>query len=470
MNLRKTLTVALVLLTLPLCTAHAFKTKGDGTTYTLAQLAQIAAAGISVQQDNNPQTTYLLTENDTIAQGDRFVMDDNVTMAFGDGMTFVVEGEADFRLTQGSVFTAAADIPNATATAYGIYVSNEVSQTPFVHCTFKHVGLRCASTKGMTLEHCAFYNHNGVLGQAALTLGTDEAPFTISNCHFEHAAKAAIAGAANYRNPLLIEDCTFFQNGTANGNTPQLNLTVADSVVVRRCTIEGAPEHTMVGAVVVANLVNFTDKEYITRIEDNIISHNRFGISTYVRQKAYITGNTLTDNCHETNPMNGGSGINVYDPYNVQYTYISRNHIEGSLWGITLVGGKEANIGRTDISPSDPNYNPGGNTFLNNGFDGQLYDLYNNSKNTVYAQGNTWNVTEQTQEQIEAVIFHKADNASLGEVIYMPAAENASITMPRSDSNTLFHHQLFTLGGQRVNAQQPFRHGIYLEHGRKVVR
>jgi hypothetical protein len=28
-----------------------------------------------------------------------------------------------------------------------------------------------------------------------------------------------------------------------------------------------------------------------------------------------IEGNTLKDNCHEQNAMNGGSGISLYDPY-----------------------------------------------------------------------------------------------------------------------------------------------------------
>jgi len=48
-----------------------------------------------------------------------------------------------------------------------------------------------------------------------------------------------------------------------------------------------------------------------------------------------------------------------------------------------------------------------------------LYDLYNNSPNTIYAQGNTWNVTIQDSISIEEVIYHKNDDPTLGEVIYM---------------------------------------------------
>jgi hypothetical protein len=87
---------------------------------------------------------------------------------------------------------------------------------------------------------------------------------------------------------------------------------------------------------------------------------------------------------------------------------------------MTGTSGPNLNLGNLE---DEDNYNPGGNVFINNGNNGVLYDLYNNSANTVYAQGNTWNVEVQDQESIEGVIFHKNDNSALGEVIFMPAAE-----------------------------------------------
>ena len=67
--------------------------------------------------------------------------------------------------------------------------------------------------------------------------------------------------------------------------------------------------------------------------------------------------------------------------------------------------------------------NPGCNVFLTNCNGGVLYALCNNSPLTVYAQGHTWYVEVQDEESIEKVIFHKKDNPSLGEVIFMPPAE-----------------------------------------------
>ena len=464
--MKKMLMICLLAAAVQQASAEGIKTAGDGKTYTLDLLSQMENTGVDKYVDEDDgEVIYTLLANDTIAVGDRFVMEDNVTVLFDDNVTFVIEGEADFQLTKGDDADYVSPV--------GIVMKNEQSQTVFQNCTFYYVGLRNMSAKGLKVDNCAFYNNNGAIGQAALSIGTDGAPFEVTNCIFSFNKKAAIAGAANYRNPLLIEDCEFYCNGQANGNTPQLNLTVADNVVIRGCTIEGDPEKTMVGGIVVANLMNYAG-ELNTLIENNTITDCRFGLATYCWQKAVIRNNTLKDNCHETNAMNGGSGINVYDPYYLQHTYIEGNHIEGSLWGVTLVGGKEANLGRIDVDPASEDYNPGNNVFVNNGNGGVLYDLYNNSTNTVYAQGNTWNVSEQTEEQIEGVIFHKHDNPSLGAVIFMPAKGTTGIHFINQNGNEdedenfvtkTRNGNVYDLQGRHM--PQPSK-GLYIMKGKKV--
>ncbi len=459
MKMRK-LTMALLLASALQASAQGMKTAGNGTVYTLDMLSQIEGMQIDKYVDEDDgEIIYSIYATDTIAAGDKFVMDDGVSLLFDDHVALVIEGEADFRLSTGSTFDSAFDDADYVS-PIGIIIANN-SVTEFSNCTFYYVGLRGMSDKGMKLTNCNFYNNNGAIGQAALTMSCDGAPYELRQCTFDSNQKAAIAGAANYYNPLLIEDCLFSYNGQANGNTPQLNLTVASSVVVRNCTIEGDPTKDKVGGIVVANLLG-RQGDMNTLIENNTITNCRFGIATYLWQKAVIRHNTLKDNCHETNPMNGGSGINVYDPYQQQITRIEGNHIEGSLWGVTLVGGKEANLGHTDLPADDPNYNPGANVFVNNGNSGQLYDLYNNSTNTVYAQGNTWNVSEQTQEQIETVIFHKNDDPKLGEVIYM-SDTNAIVGPSAKSANTL----VYTLQGhvQKHAARQ----GLYIMDGKKRI-
>jgi hypothetical protein len=110
-------------------------------------------------------------------------------------------------------------------------------------------------------------------------------------------------------------------------------------------------------------------------------------------------------------------------------------------------------------------YSPGLNTFKDNGNGGQLYDLYNYSAITVYAQGNTWNVSEQTEEQIETVIFHQNDDSSLGKVIFMPAAVETKIEKLEQQGQQA--EVVYNLQGQRMRKGQ---HGIFVVNGKKVVR
>jgi hypothetical protein len=139
--------------------------------------------------------------------------------------------------------------------------------------------------------------------------------------------------------------------------------------------------------------------------------------------------------------------------------------MEGGLWGITIVtGAPNVNLGKIENRDAE-DYNPGNNTFVNNGNGGVLYDLYNNSTNTVYAQGNTWNVNEQTEEEIEKVVFHQHDNASLGQVIFMPAATTTGISTALMNKETK-KDGTYDLQGRKVRGG---RKALRIVEGRKVI-
>ena len=401
-----------------------FKTKGDGTTYSFETLSQLDGSGVTAEMVDG-RKVYTMSASDTIAAGDHFKAVDGGTVRMMGGVTLRIEGSADFESEEGYTFVDASE----GGTAVGI-VLNDVTSSVWTNCTFEGVGLKLTSCKAGNLTKCTFTKNNGTIGQSALVLTS---------------------------------------NGTLNGNTPQLNLTVADAVVVENCTITGNPAHTMVGAIGISNFYGHQGNNI--SIIGCTISDNRYGIGTVGPMSITIKDNTLTDNKYEENPMNGGSGISLYDPYQLTTAMISGNRIEGSLWGVTVIGCKDVNLGRTDVGTDDENYNAGGNTFKDNGNGGELYDLYNNSANTVYAQNNTWNVSSQTQEEIETVIVHKADDATLGEVIYWPAANGASgvesVTEKRKTSNIkLQTSDIFDLQG--VRHSQPQR-GINIVGGRKFV-
>ena len=161
---------------------------------------------------------------------------------------------------------------------------------------------------------------------------------------------------------------------------------------------------------------------------------------------------------------NGGSGINIYDPYKTQTTTITGNYIENNLWGITIIGGKNVNVGKTEDKDAE-DYNPGLNVFLNNGFDGTPYDLYNNSTITVYAQGNYWkSVATQDRESIETVVFHKNDNAALGEVIFMPALDSDPTAIANTTITANGTTEIYTLNGTKLGTGDAANlpQGIYI--------
>lgn len=443
--------------------ASAFKTAGDGTTYSLQKLSEIEEANIYRYVDEEDgEVIYQIYANDTIAAGDRFVMDDGVTVQFDDDVTLVIEGKADFRLAEGSTFDSAFNGADYVRPV-GIYVDSTQDDVVFENCQFYYVGLRAAAAKSVSLRHCAFYNNNGAIGQAALIMNSSDTQFVVDDCTFEDNAKAAISSAANYFTPVSITGCTFRHNGQNNGNTPQLNLTVASQVTISDCTIEGDSTKTKVGGIGISNFFGKGDTHIVIKNCD--IRENRYGIGLTGTSDIRIENNTLVNNCHETNPMNGGSGISLYDTSRTATAVIAGNHIEGSLWGVTVIGCKDVNLGQPSAADIQ---SPGGNTFKNNGNSGELYDLYNNSDLTIYAQNNTWNVSEQTEELIETVIFHKNDNPTLGEVIFMPAAGSAQ-GIAAVPSGHMAGERAYTLDGRQARNTTSHR-SLIISSGKKTIR
>ncbi|MBQ8655930.1 MAG: right-handed parallel beta-helix repeat-containing protein [Prevotella sp.] len=464
--IRLTLT-SLALLVCSMASAQ-FTTAGDGTTYSIDMLAHIGDAGIVVYEaEDTPgyRLTYTLTKSITVAAGDKFKMDDGVTVHFDHDVTLAIEGEADFQLTAGSCFDGVSGVYDGDVLGSAVRIKSTTT-TEIENCTFYYVGLELMAEGATNVRHCNFFSHDGSTAAAVYFISAG-AESTIENCYFEECRKAAIGSAANACQSLIIKDCQLVKNSRANNNVPQINITAASHLEITDCEVAGDPEdvtaNSMVGGIGISNFYGYADTN--VSISGCNIAWNRYGIGTVGPvSNLRIENCTLTDNNHEQNPMNGGSGISLYDPYQQTQAVIAGNHIEGSLWGITIIGCKDVNLGQPGNDGID---SPGGNVFVNNGNGGQLYDLYNNSTLTVYAQNNTWNVSEQNEEQIETVIFHKADDASLGEVIYWPAAQPSALNPPSSTFSPQ-PSAIYDLQGRKIVDGQPLR-GIYIINGKKVV-
>ena len=221
---------------------------------------------------------------------------------------------------------------------------------------------------------------------------------------------------------------------------------------MRNNVVKGDRDMTRGGGIMVADLMGVAQTP-VTLVEGNDVSDNRYGIALYSGQKGFIRDNNVVNNNTETTPANGGSGINIYDTTGTQQTLITGNNIEGNLWGVTIIGGGQINLGKVDETDNGWQWAPGNNTFYNNGNGGVIYDVYNNSANTVYAQGNYWKSAEtQDAEGIEAVIFHQVDNASLGEVIFTPWADATTVGIYQTAVTVEAPaEQVFSLSGVRQN-------------------
>jgi hypothetical protein len=425
--------------------AQGFKTYGDGSTWTLTRLSETEGSGVIASNDG---ALFTMTTDVTIAAEDVFTLETQKEVRMADGVRLEILGPCS--LDAGDFTTSFYPLDNE-AQPYGLWVEG-TDRVTVRNVSFEGVGLSGHVAGGMDIVDCLFMNHNAKSASYALSMAPHLSNYRVENCSFFDCQRSAIGSGANICIDLTVRGCTFIGNGTSNRNYPQLNLTVGSDVVITNNRIIGNREHTMVGGIVVANMMGFTGT-YNTLIENNVIEDNRFGLATYVGQNAVIRGNVIRNNNTEVNPMNGGSGINIYDPYMIQTTRIEDNWIEGNLWGITVVGGAVVNIGKTD-DPTAEDYNPGNNTFYNNGFDGNVYDLYNNSTNTVYAQGNFWK-TAMTQDEsgIENVIFHKNDDASLGEVIFnnWKTEDATAIQQAESDCSS---SAIYSINGVRVNEMQ----------------
>ncbi|MDE6654449.1 MAG: hypothetical protein K2K37_08710 [Muribaculaceae bacterium] len=442
-----------------------YATKGDFTTYTLDDLCAIEASGV-VGLDG----IYAITNDLIIAGGDSLKVNNAADIRILADATLTVEGYIELSSTD------TIRVSNYDEGQYPRSIIIDGGCGVFSGVAFSGLGIYSWSEQPLTVEGCSFTgvtsasNSNG-----AVSFGLSSYGNVIRGCTFTANEVPAIGSAGTAYCGMGIYDCVLIDNNTANTNKPQINITTPATygpTVISGNTIIGA-ERNMVGGISVSNLVGGDMGE--VEISGNTIRDHRYGINIYGPLKAVLKDNVLVDNRYESNPMNGGSAISCTAFSGQEDVVISGNHIEGSLWGVTLISygflmPSSGYKGFACVSLGGPANSvfpsPGENVFVANGNDGYgydpttPYDLYNNTDQTVYAQNNTWSVPEQTEELVAEVIYDKADNPSLGEVIYMPThagigtihADGASISYDAAaqavtgDSEV----QIFTIDGVKV--------------------
>ena len=395
-----------------------YVTKGDKSVYTFKSLSQIPESGVKAVNG-----AYQVSQDIEIAATDTLRLENGDDVRLANKVVVKILGYGDFAPKGKASFSRTAD----SAKPKGIYFYTETAAGDVKNVSFEYCGLKYGGSKDFSIDNCTFTHVTTALsGSGCISLGSTGCTVTVSNCRFENNEATAIGGAANFTTGLVFKNNYLYDCNTLNSNKPFINVTVGGDlpIIIEGNTIVGN-KRTKVGGIGVGNMIQLKGSNTIV-ISNNKVMNCRYGITTIGPMDASITGNVLINNCYETNANNGGSGISIYDSSKKQNAMISGNYIDGNLWGVTVIGGNNINLGNVSVDKSDAAYNPGGNIFVNNGNNGVLYDLYNNTSNTVYAQNNTWNVDVQDEASIEKVVTHKKDISSLGEVIFMPAKERQS--------------------------------------------
>lgn len=310
----------------------------------------------------------------------------------------------------------------------------DVSTGFFKHVNFQYGGGFKVLTGDFLMDSCSvtYFDYLITTG-AAIEISTGHP--IISNSSFISNARAGISSAANSQVGAIITNNTFQSNNTSNSNRPQINMGpsgASDTTFISGNTIIGNPDYDQVGGIAFSSLIG-VDGNVV--IQNNTVYDNRYGIAVIGNGiNALVDNNIIYDNNTQGDPMLGGSGINFNATSN-SFANVFNNTITGNLWGITIQGSFEVMLGDIELLP-------GHNSFDNNGNNGGIYALYNNTANPISAYNNCWiSSADITIEEAEEVIFHQNDDSSLGLVSFDPMWNcGASIGI---DENSISECSLF---------------------------
>ncbi len=400
----KKITPLLLLFVVPFLTMAQYTTPNTGVDFDLDDLVTESPSTISFDGSE-----YSLVEDLIISANDSFSITTGETLKIA----------ADVRITVNGTFTADAGSDEIIITAidpnapYDGFRFEDTSTITIQNANISYGGGLKTITPNFSISNSTLSNNvSGVSTGAVISLSAGSP--LIENNEFLSNDLPAVGSGANQQVAAQIINNYLEFNGQSNQNRPQLNMgpTGADTLRIVQNTIIGDPAMDQVGGIGVSN---FIGGQILAIIDDNTVVDNRYGMTVAGGNAfAYIRNNIIEDNNTQGNPNLGGSGISLNSSSNTQNIIASGNEIRGNLWGITVIGEASINLG-------DNADNPGGNVFANNENGGQTYALYNNTPNTIMAKNNCWiEGIENTSADAESVVFHQADDASLGEVIYDP--------------------------------------------------
>lgn len=415
-----------------------YTTPGTGVSWNLDSLVNNSSGSVTISGSD-----YLFNDTLTISASDTVKVLSNVVMKFGTGVFIDINGILIIDPPDSAKITAQDTILKFLGLKFEDLSDGSVLRNLIMEygnsirmldcdilidgCTLRYNTLSSSFSSGAI----SFFRSNSI----------------VSNCKIFRNRRAAIVSGANIASSPQILNNIIYENNSDNANVPQINFgaTGPEPMIIRGNTITGL--FTNCGGISFLPVGSIPN----AIIEDNIIKHNRYGIAIAGgSSNIYINNNIIDSNNIQGNPNLGGSGIN-FNGSATQNSIVTRNIIRGNLWGITVQSAAKPNMG--DLSSPDTT-DVGLNQIYGNGNSGQIYDLYNNTPDSLKAENNYWGTSDP--DSVEAHIYHKPDDLSLGNVNYLPLASinlqlsaaiqglnRANGTMIRTDTLTVYLREAF---------------------------
>ena len=412
---------------------------GDGITYTLPDLVAVTD-GVVTQTGN----VFTLHQDLTISQNDVLKIDNQLTRIDAPGRLITIKGSMICENTE------RVKLYGTEAQPFSMRFENATNCQIQKMYFSDGAGIKLIESE-VSFEDVKFVYFTTDYSNAVIDAFNCDP--VIDNCFFMLNKGAAISSPANGQSSPQITNCEFDAN-VDNLNMPQINLGPGsdDTIRIVGNNIHGTYAIFHTGGVSVADLMGIGSTKVL--LKDNIIKDGRYGYNQQGQSiSSVITNNQFLNNNHETNPMNGGSGISIYGTSNRCKAILRENTITGNLWGITAIYFHDIDLGTADSW--------GQNRINGNGNGGVIYDLYNNSSCDIMAVGNNWGTTDE--QEIEDHIVHQVDNAEYGLVTFIPYVgydQVDELTYSPQDLD-LSKAIIYSVTGQRMNAES-LKPGMYI--------
>uniref|UniRef100_A0A7V2ZME9 T9SS type A sorting domain-containing protein n=1 Tax=Ignavibacterium album TaxID=591197 RepID=A0A7V2ZME9_9BACT len=403
-------------------------TPGTGVIWNLDSLVQYSSGAVT-----GSFPTYQINNNVIVATNDELNIQPGSVITFTTASAGIeVNGifKAIGTQTDSVVFTSSVEDSTGYYVGFRFNANpnSNQSQIKFARIYYADYGFRCIDANP-TLGNSYLYK----CGRGVQLSGSNATiKDNVIERSYEYGITMTLGSSPLVEGNHLIKNNT---KATSAMNQISIGLQGNNSPIIRNNIIEGGESIPTGGiSLWVSGSTSFSN----AIIEGNQIFNNSFGITLYSTSNgvinAIVRDNLIYNNNINPNALVSGSGININgSPAN--QPLIKRNIIYGNWWGITIQNGStvqagpQPNIGNIENADTTDD---GMNIIYGNVQSINVYDLYNNCTNDIYAQNNDWGVYDSLL--IEEHIFHKADNPLHGLVKFVPFSLQIPIELVSFDA------------------------------------